>query len=460
MQPATALISNFQETPAAITIRYHRRFIACFTRVLPGLNTGSGAYLDTVIVLSGQTRGATLEGIGRSFGKAFQRLGLSLIEISLTDSAAFLETINSIDFRRVVLVFSFASMGMEISLRRANGTVFDLWQEMGVPFLSIHGDSPAYFFDRHIVKDSRFVSIYIFPEHRELRARLPQVNGPLQTSWLMPLDEVPKDRIDFAQKVKYGRLLFLKNGKNPMQLQQFWRNSLDPRLLRPMQAMASVLEKDLDNPAGNHIDDLFLHYFAENNIDVQAFTRLRLFFIAQMDDYLRALKCTRMVEALMDFPVEIHGNDWGHIDFSGGQATYIDDCDFVKSTELIRRSLAMIDMSPNTASHPHDRVMRAYGAHTACLTNRQAFQDALPHQQHLGFVFQKDVLQQKIAYLLDHRSEVVEMGIEVADAYRASHPEEETVRQLLDCAALVRFNNLHQRPDGSQEYFGWSQQLP
>lgn len=415
--------------------------------------------MDTVIFLSGQTRGATLEGIGRSLCKAFERLDLVCIEISLLDHPAFLEALRNIDFRRVLLVFSFVSMGIDIPLRREDGTVFDLWQEAGVPFLSIHGDSPAYFFDRHIVKNTRSVSIYVFPEHRDLRARLPQVNGLLATTCLITLDRVTKDKINFVRKKNSGRLLFLKNGKDPIQLRRYWQTCLEPRLLVAMQEMAAELENHLDGPLGNQIDDLVMRYFAGTGFDIGPLTSLRLFFIAQLDDYLRAVKCTRMAMALMNFPVEIRGNNWGHLDFTGKTATCTDECDYAGSTQLIRDSLGIIDMSPNTASQPHDRVMRAYGAHTACLTNKQSFLQELPHQQHLCFAFEGEDLAQKIEYILAHRAETVEAGVEVADCYSRMNPEEATVRKLLHCASLVRFDNLKQRPAGSQDFFVWSQQL-
>ena len=414
--------------------------------------------MSTVVFLSGQTRGATLEGIGRSLGRAFEALDISFTEISLIDNAAFLETVKSIDFRNVLLVFSFVSLGMEIPLRREDGTVFDLWQEVGIPFISIHGDSPAYYFDRHIVKSSRFVSVYTFPEHRDLRARLPQIHGLLDTSWPITLDELPKQQMDFRKK-QAGRLLFLKNGKDPASLQRFWKSCLEPSSLTAIQAMAAHLEQHLDHSVGNQIDDLVISYFADIGFDILSLTRLRLFFIAQLDDYLRAVKSTRMVELMMSLPVEIRGNNWEHVNFSGKRATYVNECDFTKSTQYIRDSLGLIDMSPNTASHPHDRVMRAYGAHTVCLTNRQDFLSELPNSKRLSFMFADESLPERIEYLLAHRSEAVELGAEVADCYRERHPTEATVRKLLDCASLVRLNCLRQRMPGMQDFFVSSQKL-
>jgi hypothetical protein len=410
--------------------------------------------VDTVVFLSGTTRGATLEGIGRSFASSFRSLGLRFVEISLLDQVRFLETLKSIDFNEVKLVFSWVSMGMELTMNRHDGTSFNPWQELGVPFISIHGDSPAYFFDRHVVRDSRFISLYCYAEHCQLRKRLPQIQGPLETLWPVPLDEVPKHEIDFKSK-KHGALIFLKNGKDPAYLRKLWTSFLEPRPLQAILELASQIENHLDDPAIQQIDDLVMRYFSQEGFDIERLLKLRLLFIAQLDDYLRAVKGTRMAEALMDFPVEIRGNNWGYLDFTGKKASCIDDCDYVKSIGLIRKSLGVIDMSPNTGSRPHDRPMRAYGAHTLCLTNRQQYLEHLPHQEHLSFSFEKESLQERVADLLNHKEDALAMGIEVAEAYRRQHPPEQLSTQMLACASLARLNTLAHRPAGMQDFVVW-----
>jgi hypothetical protein len=412
------------------------------------------ARVDTVVFLSGTTRGDTLEGIGRSFGSTFSSLGLQFVEISLRDWAHLLDNVKALDIPKVQLIFTFVSMGMDIKLQRGDGSSFYLWQELGVPFFSIHGDSPAYFFDRHVVRNSNFVTIYSFVEHYELRKRLPRLHGPITTVWPTILNEVPKDEIDFETK-KNNKLIFLKNGKDPAQLRRFWTSCLEPRLLKAILDLACELENHLDEVVGNYIDDAVSSYFRNHGFDIEHLVKLRLFFIAQLDDYARAVKCTKMAEALRDFPVEIRGNNWSHVDFSGAKATYIDECDFVKSIGLIRNSLGTIDMSPNTSSMPHDRVVRAYGAHTLCLTNEQEFLKELPHRERLSFRFEKESLQEKIAYILSHKSEALEMGIEVAETYKKKHPPQETALKMLEYASLIRLNKLPQRPMGSQDFFVW-----
>jgi hypothetical protein len=268
------------------------------------------------------------------------------------------------------------------------------------------------------------------------------------------LDDIPKENLDFAKK-KNGTLIFLKNGKDPNYLRQFWASCLEPGPHRALLEIASELESNLGYFPGNDIDELVCRYFKDRDFDIENLLNLRLFFIAQLDDYLRAVKCTRMAEALMDFPVEIRGNNWSHLDFSGKRATYVNECNYVKSTGLIRDSLGVIDMSPNTGTRPQDRVMRAYGAHTLCLTNKQQCFENLPHQQQVSFEFETNSLKERVADILAHKAEAVEIGIEVAEAYRREHPPEQVIQRMLDYASLARLNNLPQRPVGSQEFFVW-----
>jgi hypothetical protein len=411
--------------------------------------------MDKVLFLSGTTRGATLEGIGRSLGQDFQALGMECVEVSLVaEGPQLLEKLKRVNFEEIKLVYSWASMGVSVRFKDSDGKEHDLWSELGIPFITAHGDSPAYFFDRHVVRDSKIVTFYAFTEHCELRKRLPQLNGLIGTPWPTPLNEIPIDKLDFEKK-KNGKLLFLKNGKNPVQLKRFWSSCLEPCLLRAILDLAAELESDLDNPANIQIDDLITRYFHDQGFDIERLFKLRLFFIAQLDDYLRAVKSTRIAQALMDFPIEIRGNNWDHLDFTGRKATYIDECDFAKSTELIRNSFGLLDVSPNTVSRPHDRYMRACGAHTFCLTNEQDFLEELPHRERLSFRFEKEDLQQKVACLLENKAVALNMGVEVAQAYSAKHPREELPIKMLEYASLARLDNLRQRPAGSQDFFVW-----
>jgi hypothetical protein len=427
---------------------------------VPGQMTGGcsgrmqGDEVDKVLFLSGTTRGGTLEGIGRAFAPVLKQMDLELVEISLLKPDPLLPLLQSPDSLKIRFVLSCAGMGIDLSVQQ-NGQNINIWQETGIPFVTLLGDSPSYFFDRHTVASNHFISLYSFAEHCELRRRLPGRKGPIGILPPILLDQIAPENLDLQAK-REGTLLFLKNGKDPAEIRKMWVAGTAQQVRRALFELADELERCLDCASGNRIDDMVTQYFIERDFDIERLVNLRLFFIAQLDDYIRAVKATRMVEWLMDFPVQIRGNNWGHIDFSGKKATYIDDCNYVDSIQLIRNSLGTIDVSANTASMPHDRVLRAYGSCTLCLTNGgQTFTAELPYEDELTFSFNKESLQSKVAGLLADKSSAVDKGIAVAEAFKKLHPPERAFERMLGYAAFARLDQAKTYLSGFQDFFVW-----
>lgn len=413
--------------------------------------------MDKVIFLSGMTRGATLEGIGRTFAHTFRELGLEFVEISLLiPPQQFDEIIRKVDFSRVRMIYSWVGMGLDLKITHQK-KICNLWQTLRVPFLTIHGDSPVYFFDRHKVPSPNFISAYGFDEHCILRKRLPMLNGPVYTVEPPVIDDVGLGAIDWKTR-KNGPLLFLKNGKDPKALRQMWTANLDEFQLHSLLEIADYLEQHLDDGPCEDIDTVVIRYFHEHGFDIEPMLKLRFFFTAQLDDYIRAYKCSLLAEALKDLPVEIRGNNWHHIDFTSAKATYIDECDYVKSIGLLRGALATMDMSPNTSSRAHDRVLRSLGAHGLCITNRQQWALSLPHHENFSYCYTKESIQQTVSWALTHRNDVLETGKEVAAAYRKLHPLRDYLQQMLHWASLAKLDQLRQHPKDAQDFFCWPPQ--
>jgi hypothetical protein len=269
---------------------------------------------------------------------------------------------------------------------------------------------------------------------------------------LNPLD---RDELDFKQKAA-GQLLFLKNGKNPEDLRQNWAAWMPAGPLEALQELASHLASDLTNDAFNQIDDVVTDFFHDRGIDISRMVKMRLFFIAQLDDFLRRAKATMMARALMDLPVQIRGIDWDHLDFTGKRATYIKNYDYQVSRGLIRESLGMIDMSPNTALGLHDRVCRSYGAYTLCLTNEQEFfRRDFPQYKDFSFPLEPEALKAKIADVIAHPARSVELGIEVAEAFRKVHTADAAIAHWIAVAGLIRLNQWPTTPPAMSAHFLW-----
>jgi hypothetical protein len=421
---------------------------------LRSLNAYYHKMTTAIIFISGSTLGDALGSTGRLFRKVFEALGHEFIEVDFSKPGAGDLLNQVIRTKRIQFAFSFAGMGVAFETEVEGGIRANLWQTLNVPFISLNGDSPAYFFDRHVMPGSTFACIYGFPEHCDLRRRLPSVAGLLGVAPHVLLHPTPKAAIDFTLKSR-GKLLFLKNGNDPEQLLLMWRDNFSPGTFLMLADLAGELARSIHTESGNDIDKLVVDYFCAKGMDVAQLAKLRLFFVAQLDDYLRRLKSTMIVEALLDFPIEVHGFNWEHIDFQGRRALLIPTADYTRSTDLIRNALGVIDMSPNTALAPHDRPMRAFGMHTLCLTNEQIyFQRKSPLYKEFSFQFSRESIKQKVAEVLANPGRFVEIGIEIAESFGSGHEPEIFGQWMLDVAHTLTLQGAPRFP-GLQPYFAW-----
>jgi hypothetical protein len=411
--------------------------------------------VSTVIFLCGQTMGDALGSTGRSFKRLFESLGhdFATVDFAQPDAGPALDRVMSkgdIEF-----VFTFVGMGADIRMAGSDGTQRNLWNTMRIPFISLNGDSPAYFFDRHVLSGPMFASLYAFPEHYRLRKRLPANRCMFGVVPHVLLDATPKQDIDFSRK-EQGKLLFLKNGNDPEELLVAWREALPDSVFLMLADLAGELAGQIQSELGNDIDTLVVDYFQNKGIDIHARWNLRLFFIAQLDDYLRRLKSTLIAKSLLDLPIEVHGFNWGHVDFGKRRAKLVNFADHNASRGLIKESLGLLDMSPNTGLAPHDRPMRAYGMHTLCLTNEQEyFRRTVPQFcDAFTFRFDPESVQSKVADVLAHPRRYLDLGIEVAAAFRSGHEPEIFGQFMLDLAKCLKLEGAPRFPN-LQPYFGW-----
>jgi len=151
----------------------------------------------------------------------------------------------------------------------------------------------------------------------------------------------------------------------------------------------------------------------------------------------------------------VHGYNWDHLDFSGKRARLVPSADYGTSSSLIKDSLGVIDMSPNTGLAPHDRPRRAFGSYTLCLTNEQEyFTRHFAQHEAFSFRFEKESLQSKVADVLAHPRRYVELGIEVAEVFRKGQDPDAFAQFLLDTASVLRLAGAPRFPN-LQDYFGW-----
>jgi len=410
--------------------------------------------MTCVILLSGRSMNDALAAAGRAHRELFKGLGYDFVFVNFAQPGAQEHLNQTIQEQSIEFAYGAVGGGADIRGKASDGTEVNLWEGIRVPFISLNGDSPAYYFDRHVMPSAWHACLYYFPEHLDLRRRLPLTPALYGLVPPMPFDMAEKRDIDFRRKEK-GKLLFLKNGNDPEKLVRIWREAMPAATFIMLTDLAGELVNGINTEIGYDIDRLVTAYFQDKGWDITELANLRLFFVAQLDDYLRRIKSMLVADALADFPVEIHGFNWEHFDFSHRRATFVPGGDYTQSRQQIIESLGMVDMSPNTQRAPHDRVMRAFGLCTLCLTNEQRFfKEQFPKAELFSYRFEKEQLAAKVADVLAHPKQYVELGLEVADQFRQGRRPEDFAQFMLDTASHIRLAS-GPRPAGLQDFFVW-----
>jgi len=410
--------------------------------------------VKSVLFISGASANDALGAAGRAHRTLYEDLGYEFVEIDFASREAS-DTLNrALEKGGIEFAYSAMGMGSDIKATRTDGTEGNLWQIIGVPFLSLKGDSPAYFFDRHVMKSPWHASLYFYPEHLALRKRLPMTPALYGLVPVVPFDAVGLRDVDFGAKAD-GRLLYLKNGNDPERLVNAWRAAMPASTFVLLTEMAAELAAGVATESGYDIDAVVTEHFRSRGWDLSECLNLRLFFVAQLDDYLRRVKSVLVADAIADFPVVIQGLNWEHFDFSKRRATYVKGGDYTHSRQQIIEALGIIDMSPNTQLAPHDRPMRAMALYTLCLTNEQRFfSEHFLDAGQFSYRFDRDDLQARIADVLAHPARYVELGRAVGEQFQKTRRREDFAQFMLDTASHVRLA-CGARPPGLQDFFVW-----
>jgi hypothetical protein len=384
-----------------------------------------GGTRDTVVTILGHTRSRALDGILAAWGPMLERCGWKHRIVHGNNAAEIEQMFADGLLGTFAFAYGFVGMGAELEGSTSAGPR-NFWSIAKTPFLKILGDHPSYYLDRHFDVSPYTVNLYGFPEHRDFHRRM----APGRPSALMPLvpfDALPAAAVD-CEKKKAGRILFLKNGNNPEALRALWRDRLPERIARCLLELSEQLVPTAQRPVT--CDDIerasIAHVMDRLRFDLGSDLRLLALYIAQLDDYVRRAKSTMIARALLDLPVEVHGELWGHVDFCGRRARLVPSGDYFVSRDLMKHALAVIDMTPNSELGLHERFVRAASRHTLCITNdTPALREQFPDASRAAFRFAPESIRERVEWALDRPGDAVELGMKVGARFAERHHEED-----------------------------------
>ncbi len=408
-----------------------------------------------VLALSGGGANNAIQGMIEEYTNPLQDLGLSVVNVKM-EPAELQYAVEQIAADKVAFALTWLGIGQDVPVvlgpERARSNV---WEAFRVPLLKLHGDSPAYFVDRHSDVPRTSVNLYAASEFVHFRRRwLPQAKALTAVVPPMPLAPIDRSKIDLSIRRK-GKLVFLKNGNSPTQLRQLWRDRLPKSVATLVEDMAEAIVAIGLRPGPLHIGDLIADFLVAHGIQPESTGDLMLFFTAQIDDYLRREKSQMIAEALLDLPVIIQGSLWEQVDFGGRRAKLVPGQDFESSRRVFSDELGIIDMSPNLDSGPHERVMRAAGSYACVLTNRQGWLTAaLGEFEDLTFEFNPDSIRAKASDAISHPDRFLDLGVAFGERFREVYTRQAYANCIVDLAELAALRCGAEKPV-IQPFFVW-----
>jgi hypothetical protein len=233
------------------------------------------------------------------------------------------------------------------------------------------------------------------------------------------------------------RLVFAKTGGDPLAIERSWR-SIWPSML------ADCLLEAVEAAWGLSICDV-PRTIQESAVRRGVFfgdrSELMMRMIREVDNFTRVRRANLVARALLPYPVDIFGDNWGHLDHSGARAAFHGPADFPSLLRCLPRYLGSISTHPMVEESVHDRVFHALSAGVVPVSNANTFSNHyMPALGRYAFRFTPESVTAAVeAVLADPAT-----GIDLTEAtYATLLPEfsmRQSLRQIELLCSLVPFN--------------------
>ena len=253
----------------------------------------------------------------------------------------------------IAMAWGHAGIGAGLEIEGQN-----LWERVQVPFVSVLADSPCWYPRNHAIASRFVVNAYLYPEWMRVQRqfiRSPQVSAVVQGG-LVP--NPLSDSIPWRSRPR--RMVLVKTGGDPSHRREGW--AALPRLMRAVLEDAAA-----DASAGaetGDVTDALIQSMNAHQVEYQGRTDILFGLMAELDVYMRDLRSTALVTALLDVPVDIYGRGWDHLSHRARQARFHPAFDADGLPQLYAETQFMLNTTPNFGSGVHERV--AYGLAARC----------------------------------------------------------------------------------------------
>ena len=312
-----------------------------------------------VLAFVGENENGSLRVGSQAFMDLLPPVGLTGHVIDLCRPGWMAELRSYID-RGVLFAWGAAGVGARIS----DGAGL-LWESERTPFISVMADSPCIMPTNHHVASDWVANGYCYPDWFDMQRKL--VRSP-QLSARLPVGVVANSRRDAVRWAdRPHRMVLVKTGRDPLLHRAEWESL--PRRLRAVveDTSQAALQAGVSDIAG-----LLLTCVEAHGLSLDGRTDMLFGLMQAVDGYVRDVRSTNMVRALLDLPADVIGRGWGHVAQPGCRARFHQATDAAALPELYANTAFLLNTMPNFSRGTHERVLSGFAARACVVTNENA----------------------------------------------------------------------------------------
>ena len=278
-----------------------------------------------------------------------------------------------------------------------------LWEAMKVPMFNWSCDHPCYFPSRHRIRSRYLLHGYVFPDHARYNIHHLNPNG---MAFGVHIGMPPRSMfagapLPFTQR--NGRIIFSKSGADTNAIEEKWRER--PPVLQQILFEAA---EELFHRSTIDFVPILQRVGERQGLLLDGNNELTLMLIRELDAYIRYRRGNLVVQSLLDYPVDVFGTGWEHIDWTGARAVFREALAWRSALQELPPYLGCLSINPLIEQSVHDRVFFALAAGVAPVSDGNAFaQVHLAMLDRYRFQFTRDRITQAVEALLDDPAEAL-----------------------------------------------------
>lgn len=395
-----------------------------------------------LLVVFGQSQYDSINALNREVMRILPQLGIDPVAISLASAERFNADMGNAlrDYtpERIIAAFSFSGFGIEIGDNAPEG---NLWQRLGIPFLTWMLDHPAYHLRRH--KHTSPAVMRLYPNRDFLDYHRDYVHTPFRTAYC-PFGVLTYGHAPQPRQPKAGEqplILFPKSVNDPTALEKTWLQL--PRL------MQRVLREAVDHywgatPRSGTVTPSVMAAADAAGIELRDDLALQSFFIAQLDDYIRRRKADHLARELLRLPVTIYGDGLDYLDKAGARAAVLPSLAFDDLSAEFRKALAIVNMNQNIDDEMHDRPYAALGCGALPITDINPWWESrYPALMPYSYDFRERSVTAAVEKTLADPVAAAEVAWKMAQRAQTGRSFEQAVAEMVEFAAMHRYFSLN-----------------